>query len=64
VPTGSIIARTRRFSSSCRAPSSSPKTALMITSSVSDCIDGSSLNVSPTGQVSICRSADSRIAAS
>ena len=40
LPTGSSIARTRRLSSSWRGPSSTPKTACMITSSVSDCIDG------------------------
>ena len=43
-PTGSSIVRMRRFSSSWRGPSSTPKTACMITSSVSDCIVGSSVN--------------------
>ena len=61
MPTGSIIARMRRLSSSCRGPSSTPKTARMITSSVSDCIEGSSANGSPTGHESIARSAASRI---
>jgi hypothetical protein len=64
LPTGSIISRRRRFSSSLRRPSSTPKTARAITSSVSDCIQGRSAKGRPVGQESITRSAASRITCS
>ena len=59
--TGSSSARMRALSSSCRGPASTPKTARMITSSVSDCICGSRVKGSPIGQDSIDLSAASRM---
>ena len=61
---GMIIARRRRLSSVRRAPSSTPKTARVITSRVSACIDGMTANGSPTGHASISRSAASRMTCS
>ncbi len=59
-----MSSRIRRLRSSCRGPSATPNTAEAITSSVSACIDGSSVKSRSTGHESIARSAASRIVCS
>ena len=61
VEVGSIISLIRRLSSSSRGPSSTPKTARRITSSVSERIEGISVNSRPTGHEPIAVSAASVI---
>ena len=60
----SIIRRSRRLSSSASAPASMPNTARVMTSSVIACMCGRRANGRPTGQVSMSRSAASRMIAS